>query len=61
MLSMWAILKKFGRSLVAQAPAIATSSGSSWFVNQLLFSKKTSLTMTMQVPAKRMCIRLKLL
>ena len=40
MLSMWAILKKFGRSLVAQAPVIATSSGSSWFVNQLL-SKKT--------------------
>ena len=40
MLSMWAILKKFGRSLVAQAPVIATSSGSSWFVNQLLFSKK---------------------
>ena len=40
MLSMWAILKKFGRALVAQAPAIATSSGSSWFVNQLLFSKK---------------------
>ena len=39
MLSMWAILKKFGRS-PAQVLVIATRSGSSWFVNQLLFSKK---------------------
>ena len=37
MLALWAILKKNGKSFLEQAPVISTNSGSSWFINQLLF------------------------
>ena len=43
MLALWAILKKNGKSFLEQAPVISTNSGSSWFINQLLFSKKAFL------------------
>jgi hypothetical protein len=41
--ALWAILKKYGKSFLQQAPLISTNSGSSWFINQLLFSNKSYL------------------
>ena len=35
--ALWAILKRYGKSFLQQAPLISTNSGSSWFINQLVF------------------------
>ena len=40
LIAFWAIMKRHGKRIFKQASMIATNSGSSWFINQLLYSKE---------------------
>jgi len=40
LVAFWAVMKRHGKRIFQQASMVATNSGSSWFVNQLLYSKE---------------------